>query len=145
MQTLKLVLASLISHWDFFSQSTVSFSVDYRIFNMDESITSPWRPVISRPIKESLLSFVVGIFYKPSWNQAIYLMDCTDQLIEDKSDSNIEHFNVVVKSYLMKTLPLRLKEQAEFFQVRIESVEYNKINKNDIKSTLIYQSERLSI
>lgn len=106
MLVLRSLISALISNWQFFKESTLAPVIEVNVDGAD------WQELSLRPKSQSFFDIVKSLFFNPHWNEALFIMDCAERLVLEKSQEDEDE--------LTERIKLKLSTQnAKYFEFRI--------------------------
>ncbi|WP_162930062.1 hypothetical protein [Pseudophaeobacter sp. EL27] len=109
LRLLSLFLPTVIPSWRFFKTVAPSPRIEYRLIE-GESI-GDWQEDRPRPTHLGLGQVLRRMLWNPDWNEQLYLVSCSERLIEAPSQHSVDEINLRVA----RTLP----EGAQMLQFRL--------------------------
>ena len=79
---LRLVLPVLIPSWRFFDEIAPSPRIEFAVLETPQSDPSEWSEFRPRPRHLSGTSLLLRLFWNPHWNETLFLVSCSERLIE---------------------------------------------------------------
>ena len=102
----RLLLSALISSWQFFKESSPAPTIEIKLANAD------WQELNLRPKSKSFFVTLKSLFFNPVWNEALYIFDCAERLVLEKSPKDEKELTERIKARLENI-------NADHFQFRI--------------------------
>lgn len=109
LHLLSLFLPTVIPSWRFFKTVAPSPRIEYRLINGDS--IGGWQEDRPRPAHLGLGQILQRMVWNPEWNERLYLVSCSERLIEAPSQHSVDEINLRVARLLppgSETLQFRL-------------------------------------
>lgn len=97
---MNLLLSVFISPWQFFKESVPSPRVEFVLLDSLDDQSSDWQEFCLRPKSMSFLELIKTLFFNPTWNESVYVMDCAERLIVDPCDDDEKEIMQRIKKSL---------------------------------------------
>lgn len=81
LETLRLLLPIFAPSWVFFNEVAPSPRIEYSLQRTLQDEDAEWQEMLLRPESMSVWATLLSMFYNPSWNEALYMMNCAERLI----------------------------------------------------------------
>ncbi|MEP4036476.1 hypothetical protein [Pseudophaeobacter sp.] len=98
LRLLSLFLPTVIPSWRFFKTVAPSPRIEYRLIE-GESI-GDWQEDRPRPAHLGLGQVLRRMLWNPDWNEQLYLVSCSERLIEAPSQHSVDEINLRVARIL---------------------------------------------
>lgn len=98
LRLISLLLPALIPSWRFFKTVAPSPRIEYRLIS--NGATGPWREDRPRPASLSAGQILKRMFWNPDWNEQLFLVSCSERLIEIPTDHSLNEINTRVARLL---------------------------------------------
>ena len=98
IRLLSLLLPALIPSWRFFKTVAPSPRIEYRLLDADGA--GPWQQDRPRPQHLSFGKMMARMFWNPDWNEQLFLVSCSERLIEAPSQHSLDEINTRVARLL---------------------------------------------
>ncbi|MFT3931935.1 MAG: hypothetical protein QM709_16735 [Spongiibacteraceae bacterium] len=82
IQILKLMLPALIPSWRFFDEIAPSPRIEFSLLKTQQGDSSQWSEFRPRPQHLSGASMLKRLFWNPHWNETLFLVSCSERLLE---------------------------------------------------------------
>ncbi|MCI4664539.1 MAG: hypothetical protein MRY74_07440 [Neomegalonema sp.] len=86
LRTLSLLAPALAPSWRFFDEIAPSPRVEYTLLPTGDAAPTQWREFRPRPDRLSLRAMIRRLFWNPHWNEGLFLVSCSERLIDGKVD-----------------------------------------------------------
>ncbi|OIQ35509.1 MAG: hypothetical protein BM559_02820 [Roseobacter sp. MedPE-SWchi] len=123
LRLLSLFLPTVIPSWRFFKTVAPSPRIEYRL--IAQGSAGAWREDRPRPAHLGLGRILRRMLWNPDWNEQLYLVSCSERLIEAPSQHSVDEINLRVA----QALPVGAAAQALQFRLVFLSREGGKIVK----------------
>ncbi|OIQ44287.1 MAG: hypothetical protein BM558_08445 [Roseobacter sp. MedPE-SW] len=94
LRLLTLFLPTVIPSWRFFKTVAPSPRIEYRLI-AGESLGG-WQEDRPRPASLGVGQILCRMLWNPDWNEQLYLVSCSERLIEAPSQHSIDEINLRV-------------------------------------------------
>lgn len=94
LRLLSLFLPTVIPSWRFFKTVAPSPRIEYRL--LKAGIAADWQEDRPRPAHLGLWRILGRMLWNPNWNEQLYLVSCSERLIEAPSQHSIDEINLRV-------------------------------------------------
>ena len=91
LRLLSLLLPALIPSWRFFKTVAPSPRIEYRLIGPDGA--GGWQEDRPRPAHLSLRQILSRLLWNPDWNEQLFLVSCSERLIEAPSQHSLDEIN----------------------------------------------------
>ncbi len=98
LRLLSLLLPALIPSWRFFKTVAPSPRIEYRLIGPDGA--GGWQEDRPRPRHLSFGQMLRRMLWNPDWNEQLYLVSCSERLIEAPSQHSLDEINIRVARLL---------------------------------------------
>ena len=78
----RLLLPALLPSWRFFDLIAPSPRIEFALSRYHDEPVRDWTEFRPRPDKISLRKLLVSLFWNPLWNENLYLITCSERLLE---------------------------------------------------------------
>lgn len=102
IKILKLMLPALIPSWRFFDEIAPSPRVEFAVLQTPQADPSQWNEFRPRPDHLSGASMLKRLFWNPLWNESLFLVSCSERLIESGNPYYIQEIFKRIKNDLSK-------------------------------------------
>jgi hypothetical protein len=82
IKNIRLVLPALIPSWRFFDEIVPSPRVEFTVLETPHDEPVHWSEFRPRPARVSGASLLRRLFWNPHWNETLFLVSCSERLIE---------------------------------------------------------------
>ena len=103
LRLITLFLPTVIPSWRFFKTVAPSPRIEYRLIEEGGSggrQVGDWQEDRPRPVHLGLGQMLRRMFWNPDWNEQLYLVSCSERLIEAPSQHSIDEINLRVARLL---------------------------------------------
>ncbi|MEP2715483.1 hypothetical protein [Pseudophaeobacter sp.] len=125
LHLLSLFLPTVIPSWRFFKTVAPSPRIEFRLISADK--TSEWREDRPRPAQIGFGQVLRRMLWNPHWNEQLYLVSCSERLIEAPGQHSVDEINRRV-ARLLRPGPERLQFRLVFLSREgaqvVKQVEY---------------------
>lgn len=91
LRLISLLLPALIPSWRFFKTVAPSPRIEYRL--VAKSFVGPWQEDRPRPASLSFTQMLRRLLWNPDWNEQLFLVSCSERLIEVPSQHSLDEIN----------------------------------------------------
>lgn len=107
LQSFKLLLPALIPSWRFFSDIAPSPRVEFCLQDKTQTLLWEWQEFRPRPQRLPLWRMVLRMFWNPDWNESLFLVSCSERMIEAPTHHSVKEIQNRIRRDLLKhpTLP----------------------------------------
>ena len=99
--TLKLLLPVLIPSWRFFDGVAPSPRIEYALLGAVDETAKGWQEFRPRPEHVSLALMLRRMIWNPSWNETLFLVSCSERLVEHPAAHSVEEIFTRLSRELM--------------------------------------------
>jgi hypothetical protein len=112
---LKLLLPVFIPSWQFFKDLAPSPRIEFTLHKTAEEGLCDWQELNLRPQRLSIIEMLVSIFFNPRWNEALFIMNCAEQLIINPTEYGSREIMKRIQSELeRRQVDLRMTPYLQF-------------------------------
>ncbi len=133
LETLKLLFPVFIPSWQFFKEIAPSPRIEFALLRTNQD-QAKWQELKLRAA--STPNLLISLFYNPHWNEALYIMNCAEQLIVSSQDFYAEEILKYIKTELKLKQPDL--EATPYLQFRLL---FTSRDQKDLREDLLYSSE----
>lgn len=117
LRSLQLLIPAIIPSWRFFDAIAPSPRIEFALLENRDDPAADWEEFRPRPEKLSLVTAMKHMFFNPVWNETLFLVSCSERLIEKPTDHSKLEILKRLRSWLA-TQPIEGRE-ARFLQFRL--------------------------
>jgi hypothetical protein len=114
LHSLKLLLPALIPSWRFFSEVAPSPRVEYCLWGPTQNMKHVWHEFRPRPEHLSIGRMIARMVWNPVWNEDLFLVSCSERLIENPTQHSIDEIRTRIIRELHKTPKVDHAAQLQF-------------------------------
>lgn len=96
------MLPALIPSWRFFDEIAPSPRIEFAVLKVPQGDPSQWNEFRPRPVYLSGASILQRLFWNPHWNETLFLVSCSERLMESGDPHYIHEIFNRIKSDLPK-------------------------------------------
>jgi hypothetical protein len=89
---MSLFLPTVIPSWRFFKTVEASPRIEYRLIAKGK--TGAWQEDRPRPAHLGMGQILKRMLWNPDWNEQLYLVSCSERLIEAPSQHSVDEINL---------------------------------------------------
>jgi uncharacterized protein (UPF0248 family) len=86
LETLKLLLPAIIPSWRFFDTIAPSPRIEFALLKTAQDAPTNWQEFRPRPFHLPISSMLKHMFWNPRWNESLFLVSCTERLMENGAE-----------------------------------------------------------
>ena len=98
LHLLSLFLPTVIPSWRFFKTVAPSPRIEYRL--IEGECFGDWQEDRPRPAHLGLGQILRRMLWNPAWNEQLYLVSCSERLIDEPSQHSVDEINLRVARLL---------------------------------------------
>ncbi|GAA6196940.1 hypothetical protein [Pseudophaeobacter sp.] len=98
LHLLSLFLPTVIPSWRFFKTVAPSPRIEYRL--IEAGRVGDWQEDRPRPGHLGLGQILRRMLWNPEWNEQLYLVSCSERLIDEPSQHSVDEINLRVARLL---------------------------------------------
>ncbi len=102
---LALLLPALIPSWRFFAMVAPSPRIELALLGSADEAPPSWREFRPRPAHVPLHAILGRLLWNPRWNELLFLVTCTERVLESGSERRIREILSRIRSDLRRTSP----------------------------------------
>lgn len=100
IEILRLLLPALIPSWRFFDEVAPSPRIEFAVLETPQDDFPQWNEFRPRPGQLSAATVLRRLFWNPHWNETLFLVSCSERLIESGDPHWIRQIFKRIKSDL---------------------------------------------
>ncbi|MEP1330837.1 hypothetical protein [Pseudophaeobacter sp.] len=98
LRLISLFLPAVIPSWRFFKTVAPSPRIEYRL--ICDGKRGDWREDRPRPASLSIATMLRRMLWNPDWNEQLFLVSCSERLIDVPSQHSVDEINTRVARLL---------------------------------------------
>jgi hypothetical protein len=104
IEIFKLMLPALVPSWRFFDEIAPSPCVEFAVLETPQGDSSTWKVFRPRPARLSATSMFQRLFWNPHWNETLFLVSCSERLMESGDPFYVREIFKRIKDDLAKDI-----------------------------------------
>lgn len=126
LRLIVLLLPALIPSWRFFKTVAPSPRVEYRLIRLGQ--VGGWRHDRPKADIVTLKEMIGRLFWNPDWNEQLFMVSCSERLIEAPSQHSIYELNRRIARFLAADEDVELQFRLVFWSQEdgqlVQQIEY---------------------